>query len=54
MALQAELCGSFHQDQRTFYFDLQRRLSSWLTDINMEHTVSGSVQVKKRHSVVLV
>ena len=46
-ALQAELRDMFQNDEKTFYFDLQRRLYSWLKDVKKEHTVSGYVGVEK-------
>ena len=46
-ALRAELRDTFQNEERTFYFDLQRRHYSWLKDVKKEQTVSESVRVRK-------
>lgn len=46
-ALQIELRVTFKNDETTFYFDLQRRLYTWLKEVKSEHTVSDSVGVEE-------
>ncbi|CAM9392186.1 unnamed protein product, partial [Pylaiella littoralis] len=38
-ALQIELRVTFKNDETTFYFDLQRRLYTWLKEVKSEHTL---------------